>query len=507
MNKFLNGLEDATNFIVTENGAISHRTTKSDLLDMFALGAAMRSRSDADVILMFKKAYEENPTYALKCLFYIGDCRGGQGERRFFRVCIKWLANNYPDVMRRNIQHIPTYRRWDDLYAFVGTPLEADAFAFIKKQLALDIQCKTPSLLAKWLKSENTSSAESRKLANKTRIAMGMSHKQYRKTLSILRARINVLERLMSAGKWDEIEFDKIPSRAGMIYKNAFARHDIERAKSEKAVQTYEEFAKDTTKKVNASVLNPVDIADKVFSHGDWNTPKEIDRLMYQKYWDCLKDYYNGREENGIAVVDVSGSMTGQPMNAAVSMGAYIAERGKGPFANHFITFSGNPRLVKFEGVDIYDKFMRARNADWAMNTNIEATFDLLLNTALANNCTQEEIPAAIYIFSDMEFDACATTGAIDTNYYSSRINRVTSAQANTLFEQIKIKWANHGYKLPRVIFWNLNCRQENIPAIGEGFSFVSGFSMNMIEQILSGEDGYSLMMKKLDIERYACIS
>jgi hypothetical protein len=392
----------------------------------------------------------------------------------------------------------------------MSTPLETAALDFIKHQLALDVQCKTPSLLAKWLKSENTSSAESRKLGARTRSHLGMSHKEYRKTLSVLRQRINVLERLMSAGKWDEIEFDKIPSRAGLIYKNAFARHDLERAKSEKDVQTYADFAKDTTKKVNASVLNPVDIADRIFSHGYWSAPKETDRLMYQKYWDCLKDYYNGREENGIAVVDVSGSMTGQPMNAAVSMGAYIAERGKGPFANHFITFSGNPQLVKFEGVDIYDKFMRARNADWAMNTNIEATFDLLLNTALANNCTQEEIPAAIYIFSDMEFDACATTGAIDTSRhggYDSRINRVTSAQANTLFEEIKIKWANHGYKLPRVIFWNLDCRQENIPAIGNGFSFVSGFSMNMIEQILSGEDGYSLMMKKLDTERYACIS
>lgn len=510
MNKFLNGLTDATNFRYTENGSLTHCSTRSALLDMFAMGAAYRKRNDEDCILLFKKAYEENPIYALKCLFYIRDVRGGQGERRFWRVCMKWLASADPEAARRNIQHTALYGRWDDLYVFVGTPLEADAFHIMKEQLALDVQCKTPSLLAKWLKSENTSSKESRKLAHYTRKYLDMTHREYRKTLSILRERINVLERLMSAGKWDEIEFDKIPSKAGMIYKNAFARHDLERAKSEKEVQTYADFAKDTTKKVNASVLNPVDIADRIFSHGYWSTPKETDRLIYQKYWDCLKDYYNGREENGIAVVDVSGSMTGQPMNAAVSMGAYIAERGKGPFANHFITFSGNPQLVKFEGVDIYDKFMRARNADWAMNTNIEATFDLLLNTALANNCTQEEIPAAIYIFSDMEFDACATTGAIDTSRhggYGSRINRVTSAQANTLFEQIKIKWANHGYKLPRVIFWNLDCRQENIPAIGEGFSFVSGFSMNMIEQILSGEDGYSLMMKKLDTERYACIS
>ena len=510
MNTFLNGLTDATNFGYTENGAVKHLTTRSALLDMFAMGAAMRKRNDEDIILMFRKAFSENPVYALKCLFYIRDVRGGQGERRFFRICMKDLAVQNTDAARRNLKYVPEFGRWDDLYVFVGTPLENAAFEIMKEQLALDVQCKTPSLLAKWLKSENTSSKASRKLAQRTREYLGMTHKQYRKTLSILRERINVLERLMSAGKWDEIEFDKIPSKAGMIYKNAFARHDLERAKSEKEVQTYADFAKDTTKKVNASVLNPVDIADRIFSHGYWSTPKETDRLMYQKYWDCLKDYYNGREENGIAVVDVSGSMTGQPMNAAVSMGAYIAERGKGPFANHFITFSGNPQLVKFEGVDIYDKFMRSRNADWAMNTNIEATFDLLLNTALANNCTQEEIPSAIYIFSDMEFDACATTGAIDTSRhggYGSRINRVTSVQANTLFEQIKIKWANHGYKLPRVIFWNLDCRQENIPAIGEGFSFVSGFSMTMVEEILSGEDGYSLMMKKLDSERYSCIN
>lgn len=509
MNTFLNGLTDTTNFGYTENGAVKHLTTRSALLDMFAMGAAMRKRSDEDIILMFRNAFAENPIYALKCLFYIRDVRGGQGERRFFRICMKDLAVQDTEAARRNLKYVPEFGRWDDLYVFVGTPLEDAAFEIMKEQLALDVQCKTPSLLAKWLKSENTSSKTSRKLAQRTREYLGMTHKQYRKTLSILRERINVLERLMSAGKWDEIEFDKIPSKAGMIYKNAFARHDIERAKSEKEVQTYADFAKDTTKKVNAEVLNPVDIADRIFSHGYYNTPTETDRLMYQKYWDSLKDYYNGREENGIAVVDVSGSMTGQPMNAAVSMGAYIAERGKGPFANHFITFSGNPQLVKFEGIDIYDKFMRARNADWGMNTNIEATFDLLLHTALANNCSQEEIPTTIYIFSDMEFDRCATMGTPSSSRYHYGYDdpaRITSKNRDTLFEKIKKEWAEHGYKLPRVIFWNLDCRQENIPAIGEGFSFVSGFSMNMVEQILSGEDGYSLMMKKLDTERYACI-
>ena len=198
MNKFMNGMANATNYTYTENGAVTHKTTKSDLLDMFAMGAAMRTRSDEDVILMFRKAFKENPVYALKCLFYIRDVRGGQGERRFFRVVMKDLAKFDTAAARRNLKFVPEFGRWDDLYVFVGTPLETDALQIMKDQLALDVECKTPSLLAKWLKSENTSSVESRRLGNITREFFGMSHKQYRKTLSILRERINVLERLMS---------------------------------------------------------------------------------------------------------------------------------------------------------------------------------------------------------------------------------------------------------------------------------------------------------------------
>ena len=509
MNMFMNGLQNAANYTYTENGAITHKTTKSDLLDMFALGGSYRKRSDDDVKLLVRKAFKENPVYALKCLFYLRDVRGGQGERRFFRVAIKDLVSVDADAVRRNLQFIPEFGRWDDLYVFVGTALEADAMKIMKDQLELDVQCKTPSLLAKWMKSENTSSRDSQRLGDVTRRYLGMSHKQYRKTLSILRARINVLERLMSEGRWDEIEFDKIPSKAGMKYKNAFARHDLERAKNEN-VQTYADFAKDTTKKVNASVLNPVDIADQIFKYNGWgyrSNPSETDRLMWQKYWDNQKDYYNGRQENGIAIVDVSGSMSGQPMNAAVSMGAYIAERGKGPFKDHFITFSSNPALVRFDGVDIYDKFQRARQADWGGSTNIEATFDMMLNVARQNHVPASDMPQTLYIFSDMEFNACMSCGARSTDRwgYGSRING-GEAGVNTLLEGIAQKWARYGYELPRVIFWNLDARQDNIPELGGRFSYISGFSMNMIEQVLSGEDGYSLMMKKLDTERYACI-
>ncbi len=139
MNTFLNQMKRDNNIGYTENGALTHRTTNSKVLDMFSLGGAYRTRSDADVILLFKNAFEEDANLAMKCLFYLRDVRGGQGERRFFRVAFRWLADNYPEIAKKNIENIPEYGRYDDLYCLVGTPIEKDMFAFIKKQLALDI--------------------------------------------------------------------------------------------------------------------------------------------------------------------------------------------------------------------------------------------------------------------------------------------------------------------------------------------------------------------------------
>ena len=504
MNTFLNGLTNATNFGYTENGAVKHLTTRSALLDMFAMGAAMRKRSDEDIILMFRKAFAENPVYALKCLFYIRDVRGGQGERRFFRICMKDLAVQNTDAARRNLKYVPEFGRYDDLYLFIGTPLEGDAFAFIKEQLALDVQCKTPSLLAKWLKSENTSSKTSRKLAQRTREYLGMTHKQYRKTLSILRERIKVLERLMSAGKWDEIEFDKIPSKAGMIYKNAFARHDLERAKSEKEVQTYADFAKDTTKKVNAKTLYPYECVEEALKNY-YSSIDNTQRLMTNKYWDNLANYFNGATFNGICVADTSGSMHGTPINEAISLALYCAEKAKGPFANHYISFASRPQLIKTDGVDFVDKVRRIYSTNLVDNTNIEAVFDLLLDTAMRNDCKQEDLPQNIIIVSDMEFDSCACPGWGSRGMSFTAFNH---RNADTLLESIAKKWANYGYEMPKLIFWNVDCRNENIPMLDNGrISYVSGFSPSIFETIMSGKTGYDLMMEKLDSERYACIN
>lgn len=497
MNQFLNGLKDASNLTYTENGALAHKTTKSKLYDMFAMGAAYRKRSEEDVILLFKNAYEENPEYAMKCLFWCRDVRGGAGERRFFRVCMNWLAKNHPEAAERNLAYVAEFGRWDDLYCFIDTPLANKALEVIKQQFILDLSCKTPSLLAKWMKSENASSKETRHLAAITREYLGLTPREYRKALSVLRKRTNVLERLMSAGKWDEIKFDAIPSRAGIIYKNAFARRDIIKEK-------YKAFAEDKNTKVNAAALYPHEVVEKALQARS-RSLNDTDRLMVNKYWENLPNWVKDANFNGICVCDTSGSMAGTPINVAISLSLYCAERAGGPFANHYISFASRPQLIETNGVDFVDKVDRIYRTNLVDNTNIEAVFDLLLNTAIKSGCSQEDIPQNVVIISDMQMDAARGCSRY-YDYHTGQYVYNNLAPAETLMESIRTKWAQHGLKLPYLIYWNVDARDNTILDGSPDVSYVSGFSPSIFKSILTGKTGIDLMYEALNSERYAVI-
>lgn len=498
MNRFVNDMVNATNFGYTENQAVKRTTTANYVLDMFAVGGAYRKRSDKDIETLFGDAYRENKDLALKCLFYLRDVRGGQGERRFFRVAYKWLVKNDIKNAKRNFNLIPEYGRWDDLIdiAYSTAPaLNAEFVDLIANQMDLDAQSKTPSLLAKWMPSENASNAETKAKARWIMNLIGVEPRAYRKRLSAIRQKINILERLMSENRWDEIEFDKIPSVAGMKYRNAFAVKEVTAAR-------YKAFMADKSTKVNAAVLNPVDIADKVINKHEHNVD------MLQKYWDNLKDYYQGREENAIAIVDTSGSMCGQPMAAAVGMGLYVATKSHGPFANCFLTFSSKPRLEKFSGDNIVDIIKNCSRADWGGSTNVEAAMDLILNTAIKGHYKQSDLPARLYIFSDMEFNGCMCGNDVATNYWGTFIGTKSNDYFKTLFERIEKKFARAGYKMPKVTFWNLECRNEkNIPAIGDNFNYISGFSMSQMESVMSGKSAWDMCLEVLLGKRYEAVS
>ena len=500
MNAFLNEMKNDANYKLTENGGVALSSTMRKVYDMFAFGAAYRTRSDEDCILLFKEAVAEDVNLALKCLFYIGDCRGGQGERRFFRVCFKWFAQKYPNWAKQLVRFIPEYRRWDDLvYACVDTPVENEAFAFIKEQLNLDIQCKTPSLLGKWLPSENASSVTTKKLGGKVRTYLGLTHKEYRQVLSELRARINIVERLMSSGQWEKIEFDKIPSKAGLIYKNAFARRDL-------IAKKYETFAKDEKTTVNADTLYPYEIVAKATKTFGWyrnSNLSDTDRAMLEKYWNNQKDYFNGKQSNMLCVVDTSGSMTGSeasaPINIAISLGMYAAERAGGPFKDHYISFSSRPQLIEIRGTDFVDKVERIYNTNLCENTDLTKTFDMLLQIADRPDVREEDIPERIVVISDMEIDAMS-------NWGRGRWGE-SDRPVETEMDKVRRKWAEHGHKMPSLIYWNVNARNNTILDKGEGVSYVSGASPSIFTQVITGKTGYDLMLETiLYNERYASI-
>lgn len=509
MNKFMNGLRKDDNYTLTENGGLAHKSTLDSVYDLYALGGAYRSRSDSDCILLFKKAFAQDETMAMKCLFYLRDILQGQGERRFFRVCLKWLGNEHPDAVRRNLEYVSELGRWDDIFSLMGTKVEKDVIALVREQLKMDLKSiEVPngavSLLGKWMPSENASSEKTKATARKLRSELKFSSRQYRRILSALRKRINVLECLMSANEWDKIDYSKIPSQAGMRYRRAFQRHDVERKKA--GVATYEEFVQDDSTKVNAKALAPYEVVEKALALSNysfdwgvrdyvWMPDNTIERAAIDKYWDNLHDYFNGMPFNGLCVVDTSGSMRGTPMNVAISLGLYCAERAKGPFANHYVSFSSRPQLIETAGVDFVDKVRRIYETNLCENTDLEATFDMLLKTALRNHCSQDELPQTIIIISDQEFDAAQ-------GYYSNG-----NKNYNTLMENMALKWETYGYKMPNLVFWNVNARHDIFSMKAQdGISFVSGMSPSLYEQILKGKTAFDLMYETLSSERYSLI-
>lgn len=475
----------------TENGALGYRTTGKYLLDLNFATASLRKMQPTEITGKFTDAFLDNKLYALKWLFYLRDAREGLGERRSFRVILNHLANTEPDIVEAFVKLIPEYGRYDDLMCLLGTECEVYALAAIKEQLEKDLkdmeEGKPISLLGKWLPSCNASSKQTKKNGTIVRTYLGLSEKNYRKILSKLREYIKIVERQMSAKEWGKINYEAVPSRANLIYNDAFLRNDEERRRE------YLGSLEKGEAKINASVLFPHDI---VYKYGCSCSTRAKDDTL-EALWKALPDLVNG-DSSTLVVRDGSGSMTWdnlgggvKPLDVATALAIYFAERSCGEFKDKYITFSSRPGLVDMANLNtLRDKLMRSyREADYS-NTNIEATFNLILNTAIKGHMKQEEMPKNILIISDMEFDI-ATTGNVN----------------QTLFDSISEKFEEHGYKIPRLVFWNAASRTGTIPVKQNklGVALVSGFSPNIVKMVLSGElDPYKCLTDQLDSERYA---
>lgn len=432
----------------------------------------------------FIRAYAENPDVAMKILFYVRDVRGGLGERRAFRIILKYLCEAHAASVKKNLEWIAEYGRYDDLLVLMDTPCEAIAIELLKEQLRKDVEAleadsNEVSLLAKWLPSVNTSSEEKVRLGRKLAKAFGMSERKYRKTLSALRKKIDIIENHLREVDYS-FDYAKQPSKAMLKYRKAFQAHDQERYTS------FMDKVSRNEETLHTGTLMPYEIIRPFYVSNV--SDEEAESL--NATWNALEDFVG--DQNSLVVIDGSGSMYGggnpAPIVVAHSLGLYFAERNTGEFANHFITFSRIPKLIEVKGKVLLEKLRYISSFGEVANTNIQAVFELILNTAVKNKLAQKDMPERIIFVSDMEFDRCVENSDV------------------TNFEYAKKRFEEAGYSLPKVVFWNVASRKLQLPVTQneQGVTLVSGCNARLFEQILADNTNpYAYMMEIVESKRY----
>lgn len=509
-------LAKENNYQKTENGAVGYKTTHSVLTDLNFRASSMRNgvtRSDKE---LFVQAMEENLEYAIKWLFFARDVRNGMGERKVFQKLYMKYAELYPVEAKATLKLIAHFGRWKDVIDIID--MDSDdklgGMDLVKNTFLDDIHnCMSGnsiSLLAKWMPSINASD-KARRQALRFIKHFELTNKSYRKMLSKLRAYLDVTEVKTCGNRWDEIDYNKVSSNANARYTNAFKKHDGERylEHCRKALNT----TANPDVKMHASVLYPHEIWAKYLKvspgmyYWDYDTDLSSPEIELEALWKNLPDL--GNCGNTMVVVDGSGSMTigyedcrrqnVRPIDVSRSLGVYFAERCQGEFNNILMEFSRNPKLIDLNDcITLQNKIVKMGGYDACSNTDIEAVFMLILQTAIDSNMKQSDIPDRLLIISDMEFDEATsnTRGGV----YGMK----------ALFDELADRFAKHGYKLPKLVFWNVNSRTNTIPMTENelGVILVSGFSPNVMSIVMSDQtDPWLALKEKLDSERYNCVS
>ena len=484
----------------TENGAFAYDSTaQGALLDLFSQIGALRPRTEREIESKFAAAFREDKLLATKMLFYAGDIRqGGLGERRTFRICLRWLADNHPEIVNKNIELIPYFNRFDSWFVLCGTECEKLMWENVAKTLATDMKAYNASvgnkhvpisLLAKWMPSENTSSEKTRQMAVKAQRALQLTPRKYRKMLSALRKHINVTERLMSAGEWAKIDYAKVPSYAMHNYGSAFAKHDHER------FDAYLKSVKKGEVKINASVLYPYDLVEKYMNtrevgtyYGDCCVARN-ENAVVEAQWKAMPNYLT-KPVNAVVMADVSGSMRGRPMATSIGLATYFAQHNTGHYHNQYLTFTSEPAFINIrEGASLLECVKKVAKAGVGYSTNLEKAFLAILETAVNYRVPKNEMPKALVVISDMEIDKYMRPG----HHWD-------------FLDVMRKRFAHYGYDLPKIVMWNVNARKDTVLSQSEDVIFISGQSASSFKSLCQNLDGitaYEMMVQTLNGKAY----
>lgn len=480
MNTFANAATREAHMTKTTNGAVALNTSSNTVLDLFSVIGSLRNASEDRIASLWKYAFRENPDLAMKTLFYARDVRGGLGERETFRTILRYAATEAPESVKKNLSLVGYFGRFDDLYALVGTPCEDAMWQIMKEQFQMDLasmrEGKSVSLLAKWMKTPDASSENTRKLGIQTALKLGYTVKAFKKDLRALRRYLDIPEIKMCANEWDTICYKNVSANCMLKNRNNFRTHDEDR------FAAYLESVKKGEVSIKAGTLYPYEIVEK-YLYG-----RECSNDVLNLQWESLPNYVE--DGNILIMADVSGSMSGRPMATSIGMAMYFAERNKGDFHGLFMTFSNKPQFVHLKGDTISERIHSIERANWDMNTNLDAAMQKILDLAQKSDTSKEDMPKALVIVSDMQIDRC-----VDTND-----NRL-------FYDRWKEKFEAAGYDMPSIVFWNVNSVKDTFHSDCniKGVQYYSGQSVSVFKNIFQGIefDPVEAMLAVLLNERY----
>jgi len=460
----------------TANGAATRSTSGQQHVDLFAMAGSSRNKQ-GDLINLFAAAYMADKNMALRIALWLRDVRGGAGERQSFRSVLKWLEMNDPVALQKLVPYVPEFGRWDDVIDTVA--IQSEAFELAAAEMLAAIKGGN-GLSAKWAPRKGEVAVALRKSWN-------MQPKQYRKF--IVNA-TNVVETKMCAQEWNDIEFDKVPSLAGLRYQKAFGKRAPE------AYNRYKAALANGDVKVNASVLFPHDIVSAIRN-------RDGDSDVLNAQWKALPDYIEGKHGSMLVLSDVSSSMNSciggsvSAMNVSIALGLYISERQAGPFKDLVLTFASNSKFHHVVGNNITERCNNLERAEWGGSTNFQSSFDEILKLAKANDVPQEDMPKTLICISDMEFNSFSVQGRSVEN-----------------FKAAEAKFKAAGYNMPKIVFWNANGKAGNNPVSFDqtGTMMVSGYSPSILKAILAGAEienvtPLDVMLEAVMTERYDVVN
>ena len=434
------------NYSTTTNGAVQYKTSNDECVDLFSKIGSMRHWRRREVLEYFEKAFEHNPELTTRITYWARAAREGSGERKTFYTILDEIARTSPDFISDNARTLAQIGYWKDLIRYFDIPKVVSVFAQSIKD--------GDRLANKWAPRKG-------EVAKMLRNKLGYTNKEYRKWL---KKHSDTVETQMSEKDWNEIKYSSVPGSAMRKYSKAYTRNDSQR---------FEDWKNDSNSKASVSATYPHQVLNMI----------DEDEQLAEKLWNNLPDLLSESDDNILPMIDTSGSMFGEPLAIAISLGMYLAERSKGEFKDMFLSFSESPKLVKIVGDNVQERLSNiAEYSDWGMNTDFEKAYMHILRLAKKHNVMKDSMPSMLLVLSDMQFDE--------------------SQRGVTHFEHMKEEYEKAGYELPKIVFWNLDCL-PGTPAecSDDSVAMVSGYSPSIMKAILNAEEfnPLSIMMEALE--------